>query len=256
MSVRHRWAIRPQLERVESRRLLSGLMVTLAAQQPNVSAYSLLMAEHGQPQADASTGTGTSASGNGNTGGVGNSNGLTGNTNTPLLGAGTPTAQELKRETFRAGFSGRYYTGPGRFSDQGTTYYYRGLGGSSFFLHGDFDMAVVTPTNPADPFVGVAVLNDKSTNSSGIVGLDLTAVRTAVDKFGRPTQLTFQSDPNIYSGVFFASGSQGTVDIHYGSGPNHPVTVTFHGLIYTSGLTSPLVNMDLYARHGRPLRFR
>ena len=114
-------------------------------------------------------------------------------------------------------------------------------------------MAVVTPTDPNAPFLGEAVLNDKSTNSAGIQGLILTGARTDVDSLGRPTHLTFTADPNIYSGVFFVDAAEGTIDIHYGA--KGAITASFHGLVYTSGLTSPLVNQDLYARNGRPLRF-
>ena len=174
------------------------------------------------------------------------------NTNTPLLGNGFPTAAELARETFHAAFTGRYYSGPGRFTSQGTTYYYRGLGGSNMFLHGDFDMAIITPVGAGGQLTGEAVLEDKSTNSSGIQGLILTGSRTAVDSQGRPTQMTFTADPNIYSGVFVEAG-QGTVTIKYGA--RNAIKVNFDGLLYTTGLTSPLVNQDLYARHGRPIPF-
>jgi hypothetical protein len=250
MNSRQRRAARPTLERAEDRQLLSGLIASMiAAAPPRISAYSLLASRVGGVG-------GVSPIYSGNTGGSTNGNGFQNNSNSPLLGNGTATPQELAREAFRAGFSGRYYTGPGRFSDQGTTYFYRGLGGSSFYLHGDFDMAVITPTDPNSPFIGEAVLNDKSTNSSGIQGFVLHGDRTNVDSLGRPTHLTFVPDPNIYSGTFFVEAGQGTVDIRYGAGPNHPVTVTFHGLIYTNGLANPLVNQDLYARHGRPLRFR
>jgi hypothetical protein len=240
---RARRALRPALERVEGRELLSGLMVALAAKTSTPSAASLLQAE-----------IGAASTGNGNTGGVGNGNGLTNNSNTPLLGSGTPTPQELARETFRAGFSGRDYVGPGRFSDQGTTYFYRGIGGSNMFLHGDFDMAVITPTDPTKPFLGLAVLNDKSTNSSGVLAFDLTGDRNSVDSQGRPTHLTATGDPNIYAGAFYVQAADVSVDIRYGA--NNAATVTFHGLVYTTGLTNPLVNQDLYARQGRPLRFR
>ena len=121
------------------------------------------------------------------------------------------------------------------------------------YLHGDFNMAIVTPVDPSAPFLGEAVLNDKSTNSSGIHGLTLTGSRTEVDSQGRPTKLTFTADPNIYSGAFFGEAGQGSVAIKYG--PKNAATVRFDGLIYTSGLASPLVNQDLYARHGRPVRY-
>jgi hypothetical protein len=252
---RVRRACRPGLERVEGRELLSGLMVALAANKPNVTAADLLANQLSGIHADA---TGNGAGGSGSSGliqGLGNGFGPD-NTSSPLLGQGTPTPQELNREAFKAGFAGRYYTGPGRFSDQGTTYFYRGIGSSSDFLHGDFDMAVVTPTDPTAPFIGEAVLQDKNNNSSALIGLILRGDRTKVDALGRPTVLQFVADPNIYSGAFFVAAAEGTISLTYGPGPNHPITAIFRGRVYTSGVTNPLVNMDLYARHNRPLRFR
>jgi hypothetical protein len=251
MDVRNRRAARPTLERVEERELLSGVMASMVARQPRVpSAIAQLSAQIAAGQRSSA---GVVPVYSGNTAGVGNGNALHNNPNSPLLGNGTPTPAELRRETFKANFSGRFYTGPGRFTNQGTTYYFRGLGGSSMFLHGDFNMAVITPTDPNLPFFGLAVLNDKSTNSSGILAFDLTADRTSVDALGRPTRLTGIADPNIYSGLFFVSAAQVTADIRYGA--NNAISVTFHGLVFTNGLTNPLVNSDLYARHGRPLRF-
>lgn len=247
MGIRDRRAIRPVMESMESRELLSGIIASMAANQsPTVSAFQELAIR------EAAGVKGAIPVYSGNTGGPSQGNGFQNNTSSPLLGNGTPTAHELAREAYKASFSGRVYTGPGRFTSQGTTYYYRGLGTSTFFLHGDFDMAIVTPTDPNAPFQGEAVLNDKSTNSSGIQGLVLTAPRTAVDSQGRPTQLTFTADPNIYSGAFFVQAGQGTVTIKYGA--RNAISVKFQGLIYTNGLTNPLVNQDLYARQGRPVR--
>lgn len=246
MGIRERRAMRPVLERVERRDLLSGIMASMIASAPPVPSSAILVRNRGAVQI-------TSPSFSGNTGGVGNGTGLNNNSSSPLLGNGTPSTRELLRENYRAGFTGRLYTGSGRFSDQGTTYYYRGLGGSNFFLHGDFNMTIVTPTDPSKAFFGEAVLNDKSNGTSGIQGFILAGDRASVDSKGRPTQLTFTADPNIYSGTFFVQAAQGNVDISYGA--NNTITTKFSGLVYTNGLANPLVNSDLYARHGRPLKY-
>jgi hypothetical protein len=250
MGVRDRRALRPRLERVEGRELLSGLIASMAASSPRAAAAFTRLTQRLAATSNVTTATGVNYSGN--TGNLLNGNGLSNNTASPLLGNGQPSPHELARETFRAYFSGRYYVGPGRFTDQGITYYFRGIGGANWFLHGDFNMAVVTPADPSAPFQGEAVMQDKNTSTSAIQGFILTADRTSVDSLGRPTRLTFTADPNIFSGVFFAAGAEGTVDITYGR--KNAVTVRFNGLVYTSGLTSPLVNQDLYARHNRPLR--
>jgi hypothetical protein len=273
MGVRNRRAARPTLERVETRELLSGIGAVLAtAQTPPVSAATALaqrLLRDGWAVVDTGSGSGTtvatttiptgtvSASAI-NTGGttLPDGNSFVDNTNSPLLGNGMPSPHEAAREAFRAGFQGRYYTSPGRFSNQSTTYFYRGTGGSSFFLHGDFNMAIVTPTDPTAQFVGEAVMNDKSTGTSGSLGLVLVGNRNDGDRLGRPTHMTFTADPNIYSGVFAVAAAEGTVDIRYGAGPKKETVVTFNGRVYTSGLTSPLVNTDMYARHGRPLVLR
>ena len=85
----------------------------------------------------------------------------------------------------------------------------------------------------------------------GAVGFDLTFDPQSLDRFGRPTRGTFTQDPNIYSGVDFVDTASGTVTIHYTKGA---ATVTFQGLLYVSGITDPLRNMDLQARGGRITR--
>ena len=191
-----------------------------------------------------------------------------------LLGSGTPTKAELAREKFVAHFSGPMIVAPPRFSDQSKILYLRGLGGSTpnFFLHGDYGLALVfpagfNPNNPggtgavtstnADgttttvtpgvpPVTGFAFLDDKNNNSGGVIGLDLLADPTSFDSKGRPTRLTFTSDPNVYGGIFFVSQSSGVATIKYGQ---HTASISFNGRIYTSGLTSPFQNVDLYAKH-------
>jgi hypothetical protein len=167
---------------------------------------------------------------------------------TPLIGTG-PSRRELARERFHAVFSGPVYVSSGRFSDQAKTLYFRGLGTSSAFLHGDFQMAIVFPADTTKPLFGEAVLQDKNNNSSGIIGLQLHGLTPQTfDRQGRPTSFTFNQDPNIYSGIFFVETSSGTLNIHYSKGS---ATAVFNGLVYTTGLTNPLTNSDLYARGGR-----
>ena len=153
---RVRRAAHPALEQVEQRELLSGLILALTSNAPSVTGASVLA----QAESNSGNGGANGAGGSGSGGlilGLGSGFGPS-NTATPLLGQGTPTPHEALREAYRAGFTGRYYTSPGRFSDQGATLFYRGIGGSSNFLHGDFDMALVTPTDPTQPFFGEAVL--------------------------------------------------------------------------------------------------
>lgn len=186
----------------------------------------------------------------------------------PLLGAAPPTPAELAREKFVAHFYGPMTVQPPRFLDQSKIINMRGLGGSTtnFFLHGDYDLSIVFPAgfdpknpggtqdpsqptpNGVPPVTGFAFLDDKNNNSGGVVGLDLLADPTSFDAKGRPTRLTFTSDPNVYGGIFFVSQSSGTVTIAY---HKNSASAFFNGRIYTSGLTSPFENVDLYRRGGR-----
>ena len=93
-------------------------------------------------------------------------------------------------------------------------------------------------------------MEDKNASDNGVLGLDLIGNRPDVDKYGRPTELTFTSDPNIGDGAFTQSASSGTVTIKYDNADGS-ATVAFKGRLYVSGLTNPLVNSDLYARGGR-----
>ena len=231
-----RRAMNPGLEPMEGRRLLSSaIIIAMANPNPLPAADTLTLA--------ASGGSGGRA---------------TISPAAPLgPGQGTPTQHELVRESFHASFTGPYSIGPGRFSDQSRMIYFRGVGSSNQFRHGDFEMAVVTPVDTTAAPTGAAVMNDKSTNSGGVLGLDLSAAQSSVDRFGRPTTMTFANDPNIYSGIYFINTSSGTATIRYRSASSGPhgyvrgvATVSFQGLVYTSGLTNPLKNSDLYASGG------
>ncbi len=247
---RKRREARPTLEPMEGRELLSGLMVALQAPIPQFSpAQEAAIASNLSSQATSGTVSAKSTtSPNGVYIGANGPNAGATFPSSPILGSGTPTAAELAREKFVAKFSGPSTIKPGRFSDQKQIIYLKGLGGSTpnFFLRGDYSLAIVIPTDPTQPTTGFAFLDDKNNNSGGVVGLDLVADPTSFDAKGRPTRLTFTADPNVYGGIFFVDSAAGTVNITYGK---NSATTVFNGRIYTSGLTSPFQNVDLYAKH-------
>ena len=286
MGDRKRRNAAPRLEPMEGRDLLSGLLIALQSDVPilgpaqvaSIAASQAHATATGQVSAksagtnDTAPGTGNASVGGSNTQSAGgglynggnNPQGIT-FPNSPIIGTGTPTAAELAREKFVARFSGPLAALPGRFSDQKQIIFLRGLGGSTpnFFLHGDYSLAIVIPTgfnrnNPAGtggdptapgyvpPVTGFAFLDDKNNNSGGVIGLDLVADATSFDAKGRPTRLTFTADPNVYGGIFFVASATGTVHITYGK---NSATSVFNGRIYTSGLTNPFENVDLYAKH-------
>ena len=147
----------PGLEPLEGRQLLSGLMVALQSSVPILTSAQVASIA----STEAQTGTGTLSSqvvAGMNQSGVYVGNGASGNNGvpigpnagvnvpvSPLIGTGTPTAAELAREKFTAHFSGPLTTQAPRFSDQSKILFLRGLGTSNFFLHGDYDMALVYP---------------------------------------------------------------------------------------------------------------
>jgi hypothetical protein len=226
--------MRPRLETMERRDLLSVIPIVEQAQRPTINASGLLQAAAISEFPVKPLPPGVSLN--------------PATSQSPLIGT-NPTRRELARERFTAVFAGPVYVGPGRFGDQAKTLYFRGLGSSNTFLHGDFQMAIVFPTNPTAPLFGEAVMQDKNTNSSGIVAARLNGITPQTfDRLGRPTKFTFTQDPNIYSGIFFVDTSAGTVNITYSKGS---ARVVFNGLVYTTGLTSPLTNSDLYSRGGR-----
>ena len=287
MGERKRREVRVSVEPIEGRQLLSSLLIALRPsnvpylsgdQVTSIASTRALEAATGRASAQAASATVTEAPGSGNAspGGsnVGSNGGVYNGGNNPegisfspapIIGNGTPTAAELAREKFVAHFTGPLATQPGRFTDQKQIIFMRGLGGSTknFFLHGDYSLAFVIPTgfNRAHPggtggdptapgyvppVTGFAFLDDKNNNSGGVVGLDLVADPTSFDAKGRPTRLTFTADPNVYGGIFFADAAYGVVSITYGK---NSATALFNGRIYTSGLTSPFENVDLYAKH-------
>lgn len=223
MEPQSRRAARPTVEAMEARELLSGIMAVLTNPPKRIAA--------------------SGSSGNAGTPSPSQGNSIL----TPLIGQGTPSPAEQARQAFYAVFNGPATVGPGRFSDQSSIQYIRGVGQSNFFFHGNLNLGFAVPTDPAKAPTGEALLQDKNTNSSGAVGLILTPVPGAVDRQGRITRATFEADPNIYSGIFFADTASGTVDSRY---RGQMATVAFRGSIYTSGLTSPLKNADLVAREG------
>jgi hypothetical protein len=221
----------PAVEPFESRELLSGIISVLATQ--------------GQPVYHPRRMAGGASI---------ETSQVTGSLVSPLFpppigpGPGDPTPRELAREQFKAYFSGPAYAAPPRFTSQSEVLFYRGLGGSTQFQHGDFQMIINMPRDPTAPILGLAYLQDRNINSAGALGLDLRFDPASLDSRGRPTRGTFTADPSIYSGLDYAFTASGTVTIKYGKGA---ATVRFQGLLYNSGVTDPLRNMDLQARGGR-----
>jgi hypothetical protein len=163
----------------------------------------------------------------------------------PLIpGPGQPLPNELARTRFAASFGGPFLSGPPRYTGESAILNYRGLGTSTQFLHGDYQMAIVLPNDPAATITGAAFMQDKNLTGGNEVGLDINFDRTTLDGRGRPTQGTWVTDPNIYSGANFFNSGSGTVQIRYSR--NGTAATFFRGHIYTNGITNILRNTNLH----------
>jgi hypothetical protein len=226
MDRRARVRLRPAFDCIESRELLSAIVAVLRGHPDGTpSLQAMIAAQQTSPNPNSPHST------------------------PPVVpGSGLPTLKERARIAFHAAFSGPSHSVVGRYTDQSRDLFFRGLGTSSQFIHGDFQMQIVLPANPAVPITGAVYMQDRNINSSGAIAFDLVADPMSLDRRGRPTRLTFTGDPNIYSGVDYANTSNGTVTIRYFK---DTAAVFFKGTVYTNGITNPLRNMDLQARGGR-----
>ncbi len=160
---------------------------------------------------------------------------------------GTPTRHQALRLSFGGGFNGTFQQGPGRYSEEAAILAVRGKGGASGFLHGDAQLAVSVPTDPAVLPTGILTMFDKNRASGSILGLDLTAVPGAVDRQGRPTQFSFVVDDNLSSGSYAGAIGQGTVQVVYRGRLSGPSTIVVRGTVSASGTSNPLSTATLYA---------
>ncbi|MDG3008162.1 hypothetical protein [Paludisphaera mucosa] len=164
---------------------------------------------------------------------------------TTALDARTPTPRELARQKFVAKFSGPFTTGPGRFTDQAAQFYLKGGGGSSAFVHGDLQMALYTPVDPAGATTGIAALIVKNVGNSGnLLVLDLQGDTSSLDAAGRPRRFTWTVNGSS-GGTFSGAVGEGTVDIRYQPGGSSRARagqagVSFQGRIETNGVTDVL----------------
>ncbi len=125
-----------------------------------------------------------------------------------------PRPREIKRETFWATFSGRYYVGPPRFSNQAATIHIYSAGrnvASNWFLHGRGQVLVFPPADPnatpttLDPVAGqnvgiVSLIPSNALQTSDMILLDLNNLpgKTSNDPttldHGLPARLGFTLD--------------------------------------------------------------
>jgi hypothetical protein len=165
----------------------------------------------------------------------------------PIIpGPGQPLPIELKRTRFVASFAGPFQVGPPHYTGESALLYYRGLGTSSEFLHGNYQMIIVLPKDPTGDITGAAFLEDKNLVGGNSTGFDINFDRSTLDSKGRPTQGTFATDPNIYSGTNLFNQGSGSVTIRYTR--TGLASAFFKGQNFTNGITNILLNTDLRPR--------
>jgi hypothetical protein len=227
----------PHVDRLESRDMMSVIPILLAEDQnlpamPSLAELSA-KAEGGGAVSAASSGSTSTAT-------------VTNQFVAPPPNA-VPTPQELKREEFTFKFTGKYQIGPPRFENQSMTIYFKGVGTSTYFLHGDDQVGIVVDKDPTIPASGNSTSYDRNNNTNAAFSFDLIGVPGAVDKQGRPTQFTISTDVNASAGLFDEATSSGLLTIHYQPGIQQhkgykqgTATVTISGLAYTLGTVSNL----------------
>jgi hypothetical protein len=162
-----------------------------------------------------------------------------------------PTPHEVVRQRYRAGLSGSFTLGPGRYSDQAAAISTLGTGGSNQSLHVGYTMRVTLPVAKTDPITGVIGIfpNNVATTGSTLL-LELTG-DPASTVHGLPTHYTWIVSPSsggIYSNVGPYGSGSGTLDIHFaalgvGKGAvalKGKAFIIIKGMINTSGVTNVL----------------
>src|SRR4051795_11579421 len=102
---------------------------------------------------------------------------------------GVPTGRV--DQGFFAAFTGTYTVGRGRIPGQALRTYLNGAGTSNTFLHGQVQVAIAVPEDPAQSLAGTASLFDKNYAATGnILVLDLQSP-SPPGPAGRPTELSW-----------------------------------------------------------------
>ncbi len=264
MGRRNRRGLKPSLETVERRELLSGITAVMSSGSPHSGARGVPLFAGGSGSGSGSTGSsgGSSSSSFGasitlgsstlNQGPVLNPDGSI--NNMALAPTGTPKPGELRREQFKARFVGPYSIVPGRTTTQATQTLIQGAGTSTTMLHSDVQIRIVKPIDPSLPFGAVGTIFDRNINTNSALGFDLSAPQQYVDRGGRPNHFpAFTIDVNASAGLYVEAYAQGTLNVRYIPNGRHKpgvlsqgtAIVTIHAQIYAPNASLLLRNVNL-----------
>jgi hypothetical protein len=218
MGRRIRRGLRPGLELFERRELLSAITDVLAANSLRAGTHApRAVSPLAGGQSGGSSNFGSSIMLGSSTlsqGPVLNPDGSI--NNMALAPTGTPKPGELKRMQFTARFVGPYSVVPGRTTTQATQTLIQGGGTSNTMLHSDIQIRLVKPIDPSLPFGGVGSIFDRNINTNTVLGFDLSAPQSDVDRGGLPNHIpTVTIDVNSSAGVYVEAYGQGVLNIHY-----------------------------------------
>lgn len=127
----------------------------------------------------------------------------------------------LKRAAFVSAMAGRYFIGHGRLPGQALQTYLVGAGTASAFLHGDFQLAFATPSDPSAPAQGLATFVPKNNFFTGSLLILELESDGPIDPRGRTTRFTWTVN-DASSGTFANAMGQGTLQVRFlpsGRGP-------------------------------------
>jgi hypothetical protein len=241
--------LRPSLEEIECRELLSAITDVMAANS--------IAAGHKAESAITSGLSSQSIAISANQGPLLNS----GNPNNPinnqaLAPTGTLTRRQQKKERFVAQYVGTYTVGAGQTSDQRIQTFITAAGTANTMLHSDIQLLLVSPKNTSSPIGGVSAIFDRNLNTNTVLGMDESAPQTSqyINRLGLPTLIpTVSIDVNLSSGTYDEAYAVGTMNIKYIPSGNHTrgvisqgtAIVTIHAQIYTANVGFILRNANI-----------
>ncbi len=243
MSRRIRRDMRPGLETVERRELLSAITDIMAANS--------LAGARGH---DSLSFSNQSIAVPSNQGPLLNPDGTI--NNAALAPTGTLSRREKTRERFTAQYKGTYTVGPGRTSDEANDVFIAAGGSANTMLHSDIQVLIVTPKDNTQPIGAVSQIYDRNLNGNSALGFNLAAPQIDVNKDGLPDYFpTVSVDVNSSSGLYVESYSVGTMSIKYIPNGKHTpgvysqgeAIVTIHAQVYTTGTGFILRNANIDA---------
>jgi hypothetical protein len=246
--------LRPSLELIERRTLLSSITDVMAGNSINADVLRSRATALATGQADTSALSSQSIAVPQNQGPLLNPDGTI--NNQALAPTGTLTKREQKRERFVARYVGTYSVGAGRTSDESFQTFIAAAGTASTMLHSDIQILLVTPKNANLPIGGVSAIFDRNLNTNTVLGLDMAAPQTPpyINRLGFPSLLPKVSvDVNISSGTYVEGYAVGTMNIQYipsakrtpGVISQGKAIVTIHAQIYSANVAFILRNANI-----------